>query len=128
GGELCGGADDLIDEPREIDGLEIECELAGFDFREVEYLVDEAQKVSAGGIHTAQRFQRLFRAEARRVAYHHLRQADDGIERRAQFVAHAGEELRLVFARQLQLAALVLDLAEQARILDRQHRLGRERL
>src|SRR5262249_45361292 len=28
----------------------------------------------------------------------------------------------------LQLAALILDLAEQARVLDRQHRLGRERL
>src|SRR5262249_48383164 len=42
-------------------------------------------------------------------------------------MAHAGDELRLVLARQLQLAALVLDLAEQARVLDRQHRLRRER-
>src|SRR5262249_25774401 len=37
-----------------------------------------------------------------------------------------GDELRLVLARHLQLAALVLDLAEQARVLDRQHRLGCE--
>ena len=36
--------------------------------------VDEAQEVGPGGIHTAQRLQRLFRAEARRVGEHHLGQ------------------------------------------------------
>src|SRR5262249_38283118 len=41
-------------------------------------------------------------------------------------MAHAGDELRLVLARQLELAALVLALAEQAGVLDRQHRLGCE--
>src|SRR5262249_55596880 len=51
----------------QINRLGIEFELAGFDLREVEYLVDEAQEVGPGGIDTAQRFQRLFRAEARRV-------------------------------------------------------------
>jgi hypothetical protein len=70
--------------------------------------------VGPGGIHTAQRFQRLFRAEARRVADHHLRQADDGVERRAQLVAHAGEELRLALACVRQLPALVLDFASRA--------------
>jgi hypothetical protein len=49
-----------------------------------------------------------------------------GIERRAQLVAHIGEELRLVLAGDLELAALVLDLVEQPRILDRQHRLRGE--
>src|SRR5215472_10590737 len=47
----------------------------------------------------AQRFQRLFRAEARRIADHHLGQPDDGIERGAQLMAHAGDELRLMLAR-----------------------------
>jgi hypothetical protein len=64
----------------------------------------------------------------RRVFDHHLGQPDNGVERRAQLVAHAGDELRLVLARQLQLAALVLDLAEQAGVLDSQHGLGCERL
>src|SRR6516162_7261627 len=54
--------------------------------------------------------------------------AKDGIKRRAQLVAHIGEELRFVLARDFELAALVLDLAEQARVLDRHHRLGGERL
>src|SRR5438132_5080275 len=92
-GELSRGADDLVDEPGQINRLGIEFELAGFDLREVEDLVDEAQEVGPGSIHTAQRFQRLFRAEARRIADHHLGQADDGVEGGAQLVAHAGEEL-----------------------------------
>jgi hypothetical protein len=65
--------------------------------------------VGAGHIHTPQRFQGLFRAEARRVGDHHLSQADDGIEWRAQLVTHAGQELRLALARLFQLPALVLD-------------------
>ena len=81
-----------------------------------------------GAVNALQWLQRLFRAEARRIGDHHLGQPDDGVERRAQLVAHAGDELRLVLARHCELAALVLDLAEQARVLDRQHRLGREGL
>jgi hypothetical protein len=34
-------------------------------------------------------------------------------------VAHAGDELRLVLARELKLAVLVLNLVEQPRVLDR---------
>src|SRR5262249_9415703 len=53
---------------------------------------------------------------------------DDRVERGAQLVAHAREELRLVLARQLQLAALVLDLVEQPHVLDRDRSLVGERL
>src|SRR5262249_42115989 len=127
-GELSRSTDDLIDKPGQVHRLGIAFELAGFDLREGEYLVDEGQEGGAGGMHTAQRLQRLFRAEARRGGEHHLGQTDDGIERRAQLVADAGEELRLVFARLSKLAALVLNLAEQACVLDRERRLGRERL
>ena len=72
-------------------------------------------------VHATKRLLRLFGAEARRVGDHHLSEPDDGVERRAQLVAHAGEELRLVLARHLQLRALVLDFREQASVLDRQH-------
>jgi hypothetical protein len=48
---------------------------------------------------------------------------DDDVERGAKFVAHAGDELRLVLARQLELPVLVLDFVEQSHILDRDHRL-----
>ena len=56
----------------------------------------------------------------------HLREADDGVQRRAQLVRHVGEELGLVLAGDLELATLVLDLAEQPRVLDREGRLGGE--
>ena len=70
---------------------------------------------------------RLFCSKARRVFDHHLGQPDDGVERRAQFVAHAGDELRLVLARQLKLAALVLDFIEQPHVLDGDRSLVSER-
>ena len=91
--------------------FETELELAGFDLREVQHLVDETEQMSAGAIHTAQRFLSLFRAEARRIGDHHLREPNDGVEWRAQFMAHAGEELRLVLARHFELAALLLHFA-----------------
>ena len=53
----------------------------------------------------------------------HLADADDGVERRAQLVAHVGEELRLVLARLCELAALLLDFLEQPHVLDRDRRL-----
>jgi hypothetical protein len=41
-------------------------------------------------------------------------------------MAHIGEELRLVLARDLELPALVLDFIEQAHILDGNHSLVSE--
>ena len=75
-----------------------------------------------------ERFQRLLGTEARGIRDHHVGEPDDGVERRAQLVAHIGEELRLVAARDFQLPALFLHLREQIGILDRQHRLGRKGL
>src|SRR5262245_27687487 len=66
------------------------------------------------------------KAEARRIGDQHIGEPDDGVERRTQFVAHAGYELRLVLARHLQLAALVLDFVEQPNVLDRDRRLVSE--
>src|SRR5262249_42534338 len=127
-GQLSGGADDIFDQRCQLHGLWVELELPCLDLRQVEHLVDEAKKVSTSAMHALQRLLRLLRAETRRVGDQHVGQPDDGVKRRAELVAHAGNELRLMLAGQLKLAALVLDLAEQARILDREHRLGRERL
>src|SRR5262249_224988 len=54
--------------------------------------------------------------------------AQNGVERRAQLMAHIGEELRFVLARLRKLATLLLDLAEEPRVLDREHGGGCERL
>ena len=84
--------------------------------------------MSTGSVNPAQRLRRLFRAEALRIAHHHLGQPDDGIERGTQLVAHAGDELRLMLARHFELAALLLYFREQIGVLDGQHRLRREGL
>ena len=63
-------------------------------------------------------------AEVLGLLLQHLAVADDGVERRAQLVAHVGQELGLVAVGLLELPALVLDLAEEARVLDGQRRLG----
>jgi class 3 adenylate cyclase len=50
-------------------------------------------------------------------------QADDGIKRGAKLMAHAGDELRLVLACQLELTVLILDFVEQPHVLDGNRRL-----
>src|SRR5262249_47201948 len=122
-GKLSGGADDLVDQRCELYGLWVELELAGLDLRQVEHLVDEAKEMSPSEVHALQRLLRLFCAEPRGVRDHHFGQSDDGIERRAKLVAHAGDELRLVLVRLCELATLVLDFVEQPHVLDRDHRL-----
>src|SRR6516162_2783827 len=109
-------------------GLWVEFELSGLDLRQIEHLVDETKKVSTSAVHALQWLLRFLCAEARRVFDHDFGQSDDSAEPRAQFVADAGDELRLVLAGLRELAALVLDLAKQARILDRQHGLRGEGL
>ena len=47
-----------------------------------------------------------------------IREADNGIEWRAQLVGHVGEEFRFVAIGGLDLPALLLDLSEQPGVLD----------
>ena len=82
----------------------------------------------AGAVDALERLGEAGELRALGLLAQHLGQADDGVERRAQLVAHIGEELRLVLARNLECAALLFDLAEEARVLDREHRLGRKGL
>ena len=77
----------------------VELKFPGFDLRQIEYLIDEAKEMSPGAVHALQRLLRLFGPETRRIGDHHLGQTDDGVERRAKLVAHAGDKLRLVLAR-----------------------------
>jgi hypothetical protein len=58
----------------------------------------------------------------------HLGEAEHRVERRPQLVRHAGEELRLVPAGALQRRALVLQVAVELRVEERQGGLRRERL
>ena len=71
-------------------------EIAGFHLRHVEDAVDDRQQMLAGIVDQL----RIFLAPGRIQHQHvflrdHLGEADDGVERRAQLVAHGGEEARL---------------------------------
>ena len=79
-------------------------------------------------LHAIEHAARLLRHLAVDAVENELGVAENGVERRAQLVAHVGEELRFVLARLRELAALVLDFVEQAHVLDRDHRLVGEGL
>ena len=110
------------------DGIAIERQRkpARFDLRQIEHVIDQPEKMPAIGLHP--RHGRL--GPVREFAIDPIDQqfgeAQNGIERRPEFVAHICEELRLVAAGGLQFPAFLLNLAEQLGILNGKHRLGRE--
>ena len=68
-------------------------EIAGLDLRHVENAVDDRQEMLAGTVDQRGIFVAALAVEQKLVFLHqHIGEADDGIERRAQFVAHGGEE------------------------------------
>ena len=82
---------DLLD----VDLLEIQFDAAGLDLGHVENIVDDIEQELAAAFDVAAVFVVFRRAErAEHARFHDLGKSDDGIERRAQFVAHAGEERR----------------------------------
>src|SRR5262249_9080968 len=102
-GKQARRADDLVDLRGSAHGWWVELKLSGLDLRQVEYLIDEAKQVSTSAVHALEWFLRPLGAKACRVGDHHLGEPDDGIEWRAQLVAHAGGELRFVLAGQFEL-------------------------
>src|SRR5215510_5192177 len=77
--------------------------------------------MATGGEHAVERFDVLLSRLS--ILPQHLADADDGVERGAQLVAHIGEELRLMLACLSELSAFFLDIVEQPHILDRNHSL-----
>ena len=96
-----------------------EDKLAGLNLGQIEHVIDESEQVPAVGLKAFEYAQHLLGRLAVSAICHQFGIAKNGIERRAQLVTHIGEELRFVLARLFELAALILDLVEQPRILDR---------
>ena len=67
------------------------------DLGQIENVVDQGEQMPARAEHAVERLEVLL--EALGILPQHLGDADDGVERCAQLVAHVGEELRLVLAR-----------------------------
>ncbi len=78
-----------------VEFLEGEFHLAGFDFREVEDVVDEAEQVLTGVVNRQQVLLLLFGDGAVYALEDDAREADDGVERGTQFVRHVRQELAL---------------------------------
>ena len=85
----------ILDDAVERDRFLVELVAPGLDARQIEDLVDQVQQVHAGimdvaGIVPVRRH--AVRPENFRL--HHLGETQNGVERRAQLVAHLGEEAR----------------------------------
>src|SRR5215472_9549578 len=105
---------------------EFEDELAGLDLGKVEHVIDEPEQVSAVGLKALEYAKHFLGWLTISAIRHQFGIAQDGIERRAQLVAHIGQELRLVLARLFKLPALVLDFVKQPHVLDSYTRLVSE--
>src|SRR5262249_42794935 len=102
---------------------EFEFQLTSLDLGEVEHVIDEPKQVLAIALQSLEHSQHLFRRLAVSAVRHQFGVAQDGIERRAQLVAHIGEKLRLVLARLFKLPALVLNFVKQPHVLNRNRSL-----
>src|SRR5712691_11760865 len=106
--------------------LQLQLHVSRLDLRQIENVVDEREQVASGAQDALKRLDLVRAIEVAGVFEQQIRHADDGVERSPQLVAHVREELRLVLARGLELPALDLDLAEEARVLDGERGLCRE--
>ena len=116
----------VVHRRRQLELRDVQLHASGLDLGQVEDVVDEGEEVLSRGQDIVQVLRLLLVGRPEHPVQEHVREADHGVERRAQLVRHAGEELRLVLARDFELPALDLQLAEEPRILDGEGRLGGE--
>ena len=95
----------------EEDLLGVDGDRARFDLAKIEDVADQVQQVGAGAVDGAGELDLLGREVALGVLGELLAQDQDRVERRAQLVAHVGQELRLVARGQRQLRRLLFDRA-----------------
>ena len=105
------GLDDIVDQRPQSKRVEAQLHPPGFDLGKIEDVVDQREEVAARAEHPIERLDILL--QCLRILPQHLGDTDDGVERRAQLVAHIGKELRLVLACFRELATFVLDFLEQ---------------
>ena len=86
---------DVLDQRRHVEALRRQGQPPGLDLGDVEHVVDEAEQVAGGGLDLAQVRQQFGLAEILQLLAEHLGIADHRRERRAQLVAHIGQELAL---------------------------------
>src|ERR1700722_113076 len=79
----------------EVGFLGRQADAAGLDLRHIEDVVDDLEQILAAFADITGIFAVFFRAQRpEHGGFHDLGETDDGVERRAQLVAHIGEEFR----------------------------------
>ena len=86
----------------------VEGDGARLDLGEVQDVVDQGQQLLAARLDDVRELDLLGREVPLRVVAQLLRQDQQAVERRAEFVGHVGQELALVFGRESQLLGLLL--------------------
>ena len=107
----------VVEHGPQVDRRVLQGHLPGLDLREVEDLVEELQQVAARAVDVVQVLLLALVELAEHPLEEHLGEPEHRVERRPELVGHAGEELGLVPARELQLEALLLELAEELGVL-----------
>src|SRR5262249_49937865 len=107
---------------------QFEFELASLDLGQIEHIIDQSKQVLAVGLKALEDTKHPLGWLTISAVRHQFGIAQDRVERRAQLVAHIGQELRLVLARLFKLPTLVFYLVEQPRVLDGERRLRRKSL
>jgi hypothetical protein len=108
---LAERAGDTVDQAGERERGLLELETSGFDLREVEHVVDNAQQ-RLRGIADGRDGTPLRAVEA--LALQHVDHAEYAVHRRADLVAHSGKEGRFRLIRGLGLGALLLGAIARA--------------
>jgi hypothetical protein len=111
------GLGHVLDHGRQRERFKMKLHAPRLYLGEVEDVVDQGKQVPARTQHAIERFEVLI--EALRILAQHLGDADDGVEWRAELMAHVGEEARFGpvgfvsgIARGGELPALDLDLGK----------------
>ena len=82
-------------EPPEIDFRRLQLHLARFDLRQIEDVVDQRQQMAAALQDVSQILRLLLVDRSKVLIQNDFRKPDNGVQRRAQFMAHARQEVTL---------------------------------
>ena len=88
--------------------------------RNIEHVVDQIEEMAAALLYALQHVPDWLGYLTVDLVQDQLRIAQDSVERRAQLMAHVGQELRLVLAGNFELLAFLADLAKEPGVLDSQ--------
>ena len=91
----------------EADAADLDVHLAGFDLAQIQNVADQRQQIGSRSVNGLGELHLLGGQVLVRVLRQHARQNQQIVERRAQLVAHVGQEFALVLGSQRQLFGLL---------------------